>query len=76
VSVREISNAIKKDRTTAQRAIHSLMSKDLVRRRQYNLKSGGYVYYYYPTDKESIKKQVREIFERFNNIVLREIESW
>ncbi len=75
-SIIDISKGINRDRTTAQRAIMSLLEKGVVKRRQYNLKNGGYVYYYSPKDKELIKEQVKNIFDSFNKIVLEEIEQW
>lgn len=75
-SVEEIAKVLGKDRTTIQRAIKGLVRKDLVKRRQYNLESGGYQYYYYPQNKEAIKQRIQKQFERFSQLVHREIENW
>ncbi len=75
-AVEEIATALGKDRTTIQRAIKGLVEKQLVKRRQYNLDSGGYVYHYLPQDKEEIKKKVQEHFEGFSKMIKEEIERW
>lgn len=74
--VEEIADILAKDRTTIQRSIKSLVTKGLVKRRQYNLDSGGYQYHYLPADKEYIKGKVQEHFVKFTNMVRTEIENW
>ena len=75
-SVEEIAGALGKDRTTIQRAIKGLVEKGLIKRRQYNLYSGGYVYHYLPQHKEEIKKRVQEHFEGFSRMIRDEIGRW
>jgi len=75
-SVEELAELLEKDRTTVQRAIKPLLAKGLVKRRQYNLESGGYQYYYQPQDKEAVKKRIQEHFDHFSRTVREEIERW
>jgi len=75
-SVEELAELLGKDRTTMQRAIKPLVEKGLVRRRQYNLDSGGYQYYYLPQDKDAIKAKIQKHFAHFSELVHNEIEKW
>ncbi len=75
-SVEEVAETLGKDRTTIQRSMKSLVAKGLVRRRQYNLDSGGYQYHYLPQEKERVKARIQEHFARFSRMVKEEIEGW
>lgn len=76
LSVEEIAKAMGKDRTTVQRAIPGLVKKGLVKRRQYNLETGGYQYHYLPQDRDAIKARIQEQYDNFTRIVREEIERW
>jgi predicted transcriptional regulator len=75
-SVEELSTLLGKDRTTVQRTMKPLLAKGLVRRRQYNLESGGYQYGYTPQDREAIKRRIQEHFDHFTRTVNEEIGRW
>jgi len=76
LAVEDLAAKLGKDRTTIQRAIKPLVAKGLVKRRQYNLESGGYQYYYYTEEKTSIKARIQEHFQHFAGLVKEEIEKW
>ncbi|OVE74900.1 hypothetical protein BVX95_00905, partial [archaeon D22] len=71
-----IQDSIEKDRTTIQRSIKNLIKKELIHRRQINLESGGYMYYYCINKKDEIKKQIYSNFENWQKKVLDELEAW
>jgi len=75
-TVEELASALNKDRTTVQRATKPLLAKGLVKRRQYNLESGGYQYSYSPADKDMIKREISKQFSSFSELVQKEIEKW
>jgi len=75
-TIEEIIKIIKKDRTTVQRAVKKLFEKDLIKRRQINLKNGGYVFVYSPKAKAELKEKVYKIFEAFKESVGKEIHRW
>lgn len=76
MSVQEIQEKVGKDRTTVQRSIKSLLEKNLILRRQINLESGGFMYYYNIRKKQEIKDQIYSNFESWEKKVLDELESW
>jgi predicted transcriptional regulator len=76
LSVEEVATLLGKDRTTIQRAMKSIVAKGLVKRRQYNLDTGGYQYHYLPEDKEQIKQRIQSHFQKFTEMVRDEIEHW
>lgn len=75
-SVEDLARQLSRDRTTVQRAVKRLVEKGLLHRRQYNLDSGGYQYYYRAAERERIKEQIQERFEEFSRLVKGEIERW
>lgn len=72
----QIAKLLKKDRTTIQRTLISLLNKKLIIRRQMNLDSGGYTFYYTPIDKEEIKKRILSNFELFKSKLDSELSNW
>ncbi|PIO00592.1 hypothetical protein COT72_00760 [archaeon CG10_big_fil_rev_8_21_14_0_10_43_11] len=72
----EISTAMKKERTTIQKVIKSLVGKELVKRGQVNLKTGGYVFVYAPIDKSILKKKTLGIIEEWVKSAEKAINSW
>ena len=75
ISTMEITEIIKRDRTTIQRSLTSLTEKDLVLRRQKNADKGGYSYIYAAIDKEQIKTRITEVINSFHKILIQSVES-
>ncbi len=73
-SIKEISETLKKERTTVQKAITKLVEKDIVKRRQMNLSSGGYVFIYFIKDKEKIKQEIKNIMKQWCENAMRAID--
>jgi len=73
-SVREIAKKMGFERTTVQKAIKKLSERGLARRVQNNLPKGGYSFLYQANKKDEIKKEMKEIVQRWVKIVEREIE--
>ena len=71
-----IGELTEKDRTTIQKAIKKLVSKDLVNKHQVNLDSGGYTFVYSIKNKQFIKQTMLEIVDKWHRAVVDQIKSW
>ncbi|MFW6378714.1 MAG: helix-turn-helix domain-containing protein [Nanoarchaeota archaeon] len=71
-----IGEMIGKDRTTIQKAIKKLISKDLVNKHQVNLDSGGYTFVYSIKDKQYIKRTMLDLVNKWHEAVIDQIKSW
>ncbi len=71
----EIAKNLGVDRTTVQKAIKSLLEKNLVKRSQKNLVRGGYIFLYSVKDKEEIKKRIIDIIEKWHNTAVEKIKN-
>ncbi len=76
LTIQEIAGKINFERSTVQKAIAKLLSKELVERRQINLSSGGYRFIYEISDKETIKKRLGTIVEGWYKNVVDAIKTW
>lgn len=65
-----------KDRSTIQRSLNNLLNKELIKRRQINLKKGGYYFVYFSMPKDFIKKQLKEHFDNFREKIEQKIDKW
>ena len=74
LTIKEISEKLEKERTTIQKAITKLMEKNLVKRRQMNLSSGGYVFVYFVKDKEKIKQEIKDIMKSWCEDAMKAID--
>ena len=72
----EVSKKTGFDLSTSQRSLKKLRELNLISRRQTNLSSGGYVYYYKTKDKKEIKKKILDIVNNWSNKVEDELEKW
>ncbi|RLI62097.1 MAG: MarR family transcriptional regulator [Promethearchaeia archaeon] len=61
----QISKIVKLDRTTIQKAIKSLVDKELVKKTQRNISGGGYTFLYSIEDKKEIKKKIKEVIHKW-----------
>lgn len=75
-TVSELSENMNLERTTIQKALNSLLEKDLAMRMQENLRRGGYVFFYKPEDKDEIKRRLKNISTDWFARVENEISSW
>jgi predicted transcriptional regulator len=67
----DISKKLNLDVSTVQRGIKGLYGKEIVNRKQFNLKNGGYTYVYQIKNKQDIKKRILKII----NIWVKQAES-
>lgn len=74
-SIDEVSSLTKKDRTTVQKQIKSLIDSNILFRRQENLDNGGYKFYYKIKDKEKLKSIILDNFKNYQNRVINVIEK-
>jgi predicted transcriptional regulator len=61
----QISELMKLDRTTIQKAIKNLVDKQLVKRRQKNISEGGYTFLYLIEDKKEIKNKIKNVIHNW-----------
>ncbi len=76
LTINEIAEELKLDRTTIQKLIGILLEKDIVQKKQLNLEKGGYVYIYVIDGKEDIKKKIVDLVNKWHNDAIREIKEW
>src|SRR3989339_1308549 len=76
LSIEDIIKKVKKDRTTIQRGVKKLFGKELIKRRQVNLTSGGYVFIYSAKPKQELKEKIFKIFDNFKGMVGTEVNHW
>jgi predicted transcriptional regulator len=74
--ITEIARAMHKERTTIQKVVKSLVEKELVKRGQVNLKSGGYVFVYSAIDKNILKKKTIAIIQEWVKSAENAINGW
>jgi predicted transcriptional regulator len=61
----QISELMKLDRTTIQKAISQLVDKELVKRKQKNISGGGYTFLYLIEDRKEIKSKIKEVIRKW-----------
>jgi predicted transcriptional regulator len=71
-----VSKKLKIDLSSAQRSLKKLREKGLVKRKQINLSSGGYVYKYSSKPKSEIKGMILDIVKSWSKRVEEELELW
>lgn len=76
VSVEQISKKMGADRTTVQKALKTLINKNLVSRKQMNLENGGYIYLYKTMEKQEIKRRMTKDIDSWTESAKREVDSW
>lgn len=74
-SAKDIGKDLQKDLATVQRNLKSLHEKKLIIRRQYNMDTGGYTFQYKSKPKKYMKQKMKENFEHFSKLVLKQIED-
>ena len=76
LTINEIADKKKLERSTIQKAISRLKEKELVERRQLNLSGGGYRFIYAVSDKDAIKERLTTIVNGWQKNVLEAINKW
>ncbi len=61
----QISEFMKLDRTTIQKAIKNLVDKKIVKRTQQNISGGGYMFLYAISDKKKIKEKIKKVVNKW-----------
>jgi predicted transcriptional regulator len=72
----QIADDLKLNLTTIQKATKKLHEKEILRRHQKNLGSGGYVYTYEIESKAKIRFVIKKIIKNWHDKVESEIDRW
>ena len=70
--VNDIAELLNRDRSTIQRSVQSLVNAGLVKRKQINLKEGGYFYKYEAVPFSEVKEVIKDTMEKW----CREVKGW
>jgi len=70
--VNDIAELLNRDRSTIQRSVQSLVNAGLVKRRQINLKEGGYFYKYDAIPFSEVKDIIKDTMEKW----CKEVREW
>ena len=73
-TVSQIAESMGLERTTVQKAVKTLLSRNLIKRTQKNLPRGGYTFLYRINNKDEIKSKMKEIVHEWYKTVEREID--
>lgn len=71
-----LSEKLKLNLTTIQKATKKLSEKNIVVKKQKNLDRGGYVYCYTTNDKSIIQQELKNIIKTWSNKVEENIDAW
>jgi len=70
--VNDIAELLNRDRSTIQRSVQSLVNAGLVKRKQINLKEGGYFYKYEAVPFSEVKEVIKDTMEKW----CKEVTGW
>ncbi len=70
--VNDIADLLNRDRSTIQRSVQNLVNAGLVKRKQINLKEGGYYYIYEAIPFSDVKNIIKDTMEKW----CREVKEW
>ncbi len=70
--VNEIAEILNRDRSTIQRSVQNLVNAGLVKRKQINLKEGGYFYKYEAIPFSEVKEIIKDTMEKW----CKEVREW
>jgi predicted transcriptional regulator len=75
LTIQQISDKLKLDRTTIQKILKTLSEKGLIHRFQQNLENGGYIYNYNIKDKPAVKKHIKDALKIWFENSITQIDS-
>jgi len=75
LDIQAISEKMGLERTTLQKALKTLLDKKLAKRRQVNIKTGGYFFLYSGKNKDSLKARLLEIIRNWEKTAEEEIQT-
>ncbi len=76
METREIAVEMGIDRTTAHKSLKNLRKRKLITRKQYNIPTGGYKYFYRAKNKDRIKERIRNLIENWSSSAKESLENW
>lgn len=75
MTIQEICDRLKLDRTTIQKILKALSQKSLVHRYQQNLDNGGYLYSYNVKDKQAVKNHIKNSLKQWYEKSVKQIDN-
>ncbi len=75
LTIQQISDKLKLDRTTIQKILKTLSEKGLTHRLQQNLENGGYIYNYSIKEKHAVKKHIKESLKQWYDNSIKQIDN-
>lgn len=76
LTIKQISDKLKLDRTTIQKILKTLSEKGLIHRLQKNLENGGYIYNYNIKDKPAVKKYIKDALKIWYEKSILQIDTY
>ncbi|WP_292460321.1 helix-turn-helix domain-containing protein [Methanothermococcus sp.] len=70
--VNDIAELLNRDRSTIQRSVQNLVNAGLVKRKQINLREGGYFYKYKAIPFSEVKEIIKDTMEKW----CKEVKEW
>lgn len=75
LTIQQLSDKLKLDRTTIQKILKTLSGKNLIHRLQQNLDNGGYIYNYNIKEKLSVKKHIKDALKQWYDASVKQIDN-
>jgi predicted transcriptional regulator len=76
MAVSEIADRAGKERTVIQKSMKRLFERNLIKRFQENLESGGYRFYYSPVEKREVKARLMQSVRSWVENVESAVNHW
>lgn len=75
LSVKEIVEKVKKDRTTVQKILTKLLKRNLLMKRQMNL-DRGFMFVYFSKNRDEIIKEIEVNVESYFQVIKENLDKW
>jgi predicted transcriptional regulator len=75
LTIQQLSDKLKLDRTTIQKILKTLSEKNLIQRYQENLENGGYIFNYTIKNKMEVKKYIKDALKQWYEASVMQIDK-
>lgn len=76
VTVKDVADALGRNRSTIQRAIQNLVNRGFANRRTRTLRKGGYVYIYEAVNLITLKTMIKELLDSFYHQIVEFLDHY